>query len=67
MVKYDHFICKDAYEVTNALEENNIQPEQIISITSKVSKGETYRFDHTRVMNIDIDTYYVVFYWYEEN
>ena len=67
MIKYDHFICKDAQEVTNALETNNIQPEQIISITSKVNNGETYRYDYTRAMNIYIDTYYVVFYWYEED
>ena len=67
MVKYDHFVCKDAHEVTDALETNNIQPNQIVSITSKVLNGDTYRWEHTQSMRINIDTYYVVFYWYEEN
>ena len=66
MIKYDHFVCNDAQEVTNALEINNIQPNQIVSITSKVLGGDTYRWEHTSSMNINVNTYYVVFYWYEE-
>lgn len=66
MIKYDHFVCKDAQEVTNTLETSNIQPNQIISITSKVLGGDTYRWEHTSSIDIHVDTYYVVFYWYEE-
>jgi hypothetical protein len=66
MIKYDHFVCKDAQEVTNTLETSNIQPNQIVSITSKVLGGDTYRWEHTSLMDIHVDTYYVVFYWYEE-
>ena len=57
MIKYDHFVCNDAQEVTNALETNNIQPNQIVSITSKVLGGDTYRWDHTRLLDININTY----------
>ena len=67
MIKYSHFVSEDAQGVTNILEECNILPKQIISITSKVNKGDTYNYDYTRLLNIHIDTYYVVFYWYEED
>ena len=66
MIKYSHFVSEDAQGVTNILEECNIRPEQIISITSKANKADTYRYEYTRALNIYIDTYFVVFYWYEE-
>lgn len=65
MIKYDHFVCEDAKSVTSSLEEYGILPEQIINITSKVIGGDTYRWEHTSSMNINVNTYYVVFYWYE--
>lgn len=66
MIKYNHFICKDAETVTNELEEYGVIPEQIVSITYKVANGHTYKWEHTSALDIDINGYYVVFYWYEE-
>lgn len=67
MIKYDHFICEDARDVTESLEDNNIQPNQIISIVSKVKSADTYKYDYSGTLDIHVDTYYVVFYWYNEN
>lgn len=65
MIKYDHFVSEDAQGVTETLEKCHITPEQIISITSKVRNADTYKYECSGSMDINVDTYYVVFYWYE--
>jgi hypothetical protein len=64
MIKYDHFTCDSAEGVTATLEKYEIQPQQIVSITNKVIGASTYRYEYTGSLNIDVDTFYTVFYWY---
>jgi hypothetical protein len=67
MIKYDHFICENAEIVTSSLEKYGILPKQIISITSKVGYTSAYKYEGHGSVSVDVNTYYVVFYWYEEN
>jgi hypothetical protein len=66
MVKYKSVEFRYHEDLVDEINRCEIAPEQIVSITSVVRDADTYKYDCSGQLDINVRTYYVLFYWYEE-
>lgn len=66
MIRYKSVEFRYHEDLVDEINRCGLEPEQIVSITSVVGSADTYKYDCSGQMDINVQTYYVLFYWYEE-